>query len=87
MNTTSQHTRDPPPPNSPFKDYPDDDRDPSDLYNQYLEPSLKNLNIIQINVEGLSRAKRTYLKRIADEKKADVLCLQETHVPDDAQYD
>jgi len=73
MSITTQH-RDPPQ-NSPFKGYLHDDRDPSDLYNQYLKPSLKNWNIIQINVEGLSRVKHTYLKRIADGQKADVLYL------------
>ena len=38
------------------------------------------LRILQLNVEGLSSAKRTILGTLAQSQKADVICLQETHV-------
>jgi len=43
------------------------------------------LIIFQLNVEGLSRDKSNYLARLLPELKADVVLLQETHVPDEDQ--
>lgn len=43
------------------------------------------LIIFQLNVEGLSRDKSSYLARLLPELKADVVLLQETHVPDEEQ--
>jgi len=43
------------------------------------------LIIFQLNVEGLSRDKSSYLTRLLPEVKADVVLLQETHVPDEEQ--
>lgn len=41
--------------------------------------------LLQMNVEGMSRSKREYQSRLARESSADVLCLQETHIEDEAQ--
>jgi len=38
------------------------------------------LRVLQLNVEGLSAAKRSVISRIAQEHSVDVLCLQETRV-------
>ena len=38
------------------------------------------LRILQLNVEGLSWAKRQLIKSIAEEHNVDIVCLQETHV-------
>ena len=38
--------------------------------------------VLQLNVEGLSAAKRTLISSMALLHEADVICLQETHVPD-----
>jgi len=43
------------------------------------------LIIFQLNVEGLSRDKSSYLARLLPELKADVVLLQEAHVPDEEQ--
>ena len=40
------------------------------------------LKILQLNVEGLSAAKREIIGEIAHHHQADVICLQETHIPD-----
>jgi exonuclease III len=42
--------------------------------------SQRNTRIVQINVEGLTRAKAEILGKIF--KDADVLTLQETHIPE-----
>src|SRR6218665_2536201 len=36
--------------------------------------------VLQLNVEGLSAAKRQLIGTIAQQHKVDVICLQETHV-------
>jgi len=41
------------------------------------------LRILQLNVEGLSAAKRSVIRTIADRHNIDVICLQETHVDAD----
>jgi len=40
------------------------------------------LKVLQLNVEGMSASKRTVISNIADHHKADVICLQETHISD-----
>lgn len=40
-----------------------------------------NIIIIQINVEGLTRAKCEYLQNLAADQSETVLSLQETHIP------
>lgn len=47
---------------------------------QVIGPSLC---ILQLNVEGLSAAKRSALQEIAEQHKVDIICLQETHVDKD----
>ena len=44
---------------------------------QAIGPALR---ILQLNVEGLSAAKRSVISPIADRQKIDIICLQETHV-------
>ena len=41
------------------------------------------LRILQLNVEGLSAAKRSVISSIAVQEKIDIICLQETHVDGD----
>ena len=41
------------------------------------------LQILQLNVEGLSAAKRGVVSSIAERQEIDIICLQETHVKDD----
>lgn len=41
------------------------------------------LRILQLNVEGLSAAKRSVIGSIAAQHAADIICLQETHVESD----
>jgi hypothetical protein len=41
------------------------------------------LRILQLNVEGLSAAKRSVISSIADKEKIDIICLEETHVDGD----
>jgi hypothetical protein len=41
------------------------------------------LRILQLNVEGLSAAKRSIISAIADQQNIDIICLQETHVEED----
>ena len=38
------------------------------------------LQIMQLNVEGLSAAKREVISSIAERQKIDAFCLEETHV-------
>src|SRR6218665_2650723 len=38
--------------------------------------------VLQLNVEGLSAAKRQLIGTIAQQHEVDVICLQETHVAD-----
>ena len=38
---------------------------------------------MQLNVEGLSAAKREVISSIAERQKIDVICLEETHVDAD----
>jgi len=45
---------------------------------QAIGPALR---ILQLNVEGLSSAKRTIISAIARKQKVDIICLQETHIP------
>jgi len=47
------------------------------------------LKILQLNVEGLSAAKREIIGEIAHQHETGVICLQETHIPDviAARYD
>lgn len=58
----------------------DNDPDKLDQHFQALGPAMR---IVQLNVEGLSAAKRELICNIAVQQKADVVCLQETHVSDD----
>jgi len=44
---------------------------------QAIGPALR---VIQLNVEGLSAAKREVIRDLANRHKADIICLQETHV-------
>ena len=55
---------------------------PTDTDNdfQVVGPALR---ILQLNVEGLSAAKRDVISSIAGKEKIDIICLQETHVGDD----
>ena len=46
---------------------------------QAIGPALR---VLQLNVEGLSAAKRTVISTIAHRYNVDVICLQETHVAD-----
>jgi hypothetical protein len=39
------------------------------------------LRVLQLNVEGLSAAKREIIRDLAKRHKVDIVCLQETHVP------
>jgi len=39
--------------------------------------------IFQLNVEGLSREKNSYIARLLRKLKIDGILLQETHVPDE----
>lgn len=41
------------------------------------------LRILQLNVEGLSAAKRSIIRSLAEKERIDVICLQETHVDED----
>ena len=41
------------------------------------------LQIMQLNVEGLSAAKREVISSIAERQKIDAICLEETHVDAD----
>jgi len=41
------------------------------------------LCILQLNLEGLSAAKRSLISNSAENHKVDVICLQETHVDTD----
>lgn len=43
------------------------------------------LRILQLNMEGISMEKSSYLERLLQERKIDVVMLQETHVPDKQQ--
>ena len=60
--------------------HPNDNPDKPDQHFQALGPALR---IVQLNVEGLSAAKRDLVGSIAAQQKADIVCLQETHVDDD----
>jgi len=54
--------------------------DNADLGFQAVGPAL---HIMQLNVEGLSAAKRHIIQSLAEIHHIDVICLQETHVNDD----
>jgi len=54
--------------------------DNADLGSQAVGPALR---IMQLNVEGLSAAKRDIIQSLAEIHHIDVICLQETHVNDD----
>jgi hypothetical protein len=69
--------------NNSFQGYTDTDND-NDPNEQLVQGNLENteqISILQINIEGLSMAKRTYLERMSKEHKVNILCLQETHIP------
>ena len=53
--------------------------DNADLGFQGLGPAL---HIMQLNIEGLSAAKRHIIESLAEIHHIDVICLQETHVND-----
>uniref|UniRef100_H3BBV6 Endonuclease/exonuclease/phosphatase domain-containing protein n=1 Tax=Latimeria chalumnae TaxID=7897 RepID=H3BBV6_LATCH len=44
------------------------------------------LRVLQLNVEGLSAAKRTVISDLARRHNIDVVCLQETHISTDKYY-
>ena len=52
----------------------------ADLGFQAVGPALR---IMQLNVEGLSTAKRRIMQSLAEIHHIDVVCLQKTHVNDD----
>ena len=54
--------------------------DNADLGFQAVGPALR---IMQLNVEGLSAAKRHIIQSLAEVHHIDVICFQETHVNDD----
>jgi len=54
--------------------------DNADLGFQAVGPALR---IMQLNVDGLSVAKRHIIQSLAEIHHIDVICLQETHVNDD----
>ena len=54
--------------------------DNADLGFQAIGPALR---IMQLNVEGLSAAKRHIIASLAEIHHIDIICLQETHVNDD----
>ncbi len=62
---------------SPFT--PDDPDEPVCSNFQAIGPALR---VLQLNVKGLSAAKRTLISTIAHHHSIDVICLQETHVAD-----
>jgi len=55
----------------------DDPNSPVNSDFQAIGPALR---ILQLNVEGLSAAKRTLISNLAHRYSVDVICLQETHV-------
>ncbi|KAL4101204.1 hypothetical protein QTP88_021224 [Uroleucon formosanum] len=65
----------------------DNDNDPNEQLDQGNLENTEQISILQINVEGLSMAKRTYLERMSKEHKVNILCLQETHIPKGAPPD
>ena len=56
-----------------------DNKDLTDTGDDFLAigPALR---IMQLNVKGLSAAKREVISSIAERQKIDVICLEETHV-------
>ncbi|UYV68046.1 hypothetical protein LAZ67_5002899 [Cordylochernes scorpioides] len=48
-------------------------------------PTQKDLKILQLNVEGFTRAKGEIIEKIMREHKADVIALQETHTPENSK--
>ena len=46
---------------------------------------VSKVTILQLNTEGLTRAKRDLIRHIADKYSANVLLIQETHICDDAE--
>ena len=58
----------------------DNPNDTPDRGFQAIGPALR---ILQLNVEGMSAAKRGIISTIADRQKTDIICLEETHVNDD----
>jgi len=54
-------------------------KDLTDTGDDFLAIGLA-LRIMQLNVEGLSAAKREVISSIAERQKIDVICLEETHV-------
>jgi len=54
-------------------------KDLTDTGDDFLAIGLA-LRIMQLNFEGLSAAKREVISSIAERKKIDVICLEETHV-------
>jgi len=58
-------------------------KNPSDNANLGFQAVGPALRIMQLNVEGLSAAKRHIIQSLAEIHHIDVICLQETHVNDD----
>ncbi|UYV70771.1 hypothetical protein LAZ67_8000553 [Cordylochernes scorpioides] len=48
-------------------------------------PTQKDLKILQLNVEGFTRAKSEIIEKMMREHKADVIALQETHTPENSK--
>ncbi|UYV75865.1 hypothetical protein LAZ67_13001600 [Cordylochernes scorpioides] len=48
-------------------------------------PTQKDLKILQLNVEGFTRAKGEIIEKMMREHKADVIALQETHTPENSK--
>lgn len=59
----------------------DNHNDPNKQLDQGNLENTEQISILQINVEGLSMAKSTYLERMSKEHKVNILYLQETHIP------
>lgn len=52
----------------------------SDNVLSHIDENSSELTVLQINVEGLTKAKCEYLQKLAEEYGASILSLQETHV-------
>jgi len=58
-------------------------KNPSDNADLGFQAVGSGMRIMQLNVDGLSAAKRHIIQSLAEIHHIDVICLQETHVNDD----
>jgi len=61
-------------------------KNPSDNADLGFQAVGSALRIMQLNVEGLSAAKRHIIESLAENNHIDVICLQETHVNDETEW-